>query len=143
MSTITEIQYALNILNNCEVSILHCHTQYPTLMKDANLLAIKTLKDTFDNVVGYSDHTLGIEASIGTVMLGAEIIEKHFTLSQNMTGPDHLASLEPIQLKNMIDCIRNLKRPLVNGVKDQLKTEKKKLHLLQEKSIIAKKYKER
>ncbi|WP_264531351.1 N-acetylneuraminate synthase [Flavobacterium sp. N502540] len=108
-----EIEEALNVLikfglKKEMVSILHCNTQYPTPMKDVNLKAMLSIKDKFGVNVGYSDHTLGIEVPIAAVALGAQIIEKHFTLDRTLPGPDHVASLEPYELKEMVRTIRNI-----------------------------------
>lgn len=90
------------------VSILHCNTEYPTPMKDVNLKAMLSIKEKFQTQVGYSDHTLGIEVPVAAVALGAQIIEKHFTLDKTLPGPDHVASLEPHELKEMVLAIRNI-----------------------------------
>jgi N,N'-diacetyllegionaminate synthase len=90
------------------VSILHCNTEYPTPMKDVNLKAMLSIKEKFKTQVGYSDHTLGIEVPVAAVALGAQIIEKHFTLDKTLPGPDHVASLEPHELKEMVMAIRNI-----------------------------------
>lgn len=90
------------------VSILHCNTEYPTPMKDVNLKAMLSIKEKFQTQVGYSDHTLGIEVPVAAVALGAQIIEKHFTLDKTLPGPDHVASLEPNELKEMVLAIRNI-----------------------------------
>lgn len=95
-----------------EIELLHCNTQYPTPFKDVNLNAILTIKKATAKKVGYSDHTLGIEVPIAAVALGAEIIEKHFTLNKTMEGPDHRASLNPTELKTMVDAIRNIEQAL-------------------------------
>lgn len=90
------------------VSILHCNTEYPTPMKDVNLKAMLSIKEKFQTQIGYSDHTLGIEVPVAAVALGAKIIEKHFTLDKALPGPDHVASLEPHELKEMVLAIRNI-----------------------------------
>lgn len=90
------------------ISILHCNTEYPTPMKDVNLKAMLSIKEKFQTQVGYSDHTLGIEVPVAAVALGAQIIEKHFTLDKTLPGPDHVASLEPHELKEMVVAIRNI-----------------------------------
>ncbi len=113
MSDTTEIQDAINALKEAgavpaNITILHCNTEYPTPMQDVNLKAMLNIADTFGCAIGYSDHTLGIEVPIAAVALGATIIEKHFTLDRNMEGPDHKASLEPAELKAMVDAIRNI-----------------------------------
>lgn len=100
-----------------DIILLHCTTQYPTPMQDVNLLAMKTVSESFGHPSGYSDHTLGIEIPIAAATLGATVIEKHFTLDRNMEGPDHKASLEPDELKAMISAIKNIELALGDGVK--------------------------
>jgi N,N'-diacetyllegionaminate synthase len=99
------------------ISILHCTSDYPAKFEDLNLKAIQNIADALDCKVGYSDHSVGTEVSIAAVALGAVIIEKHFTLDHNMEGPDHRASLEPEELKQMIDNIRNIEQALGDGIK--------------------------
>lgn len=113
MASLGEIEAALNVLtafgaNLAEITVLHCNTEYPTPMEDVNLKAMDTIATAFGVKVGYSDHTLGIEVPIAAVALGATIIEKHFTLDRNLPGPDHKASLEPQELKAMVQAIRNI-----------------------------------
>lgn len=105
------------------VSLMHCTTNYPCPMNEVNLQAMQTLKYAFNCKVGYSDHTMGIEIPIAAVAMGAEIIEKHFTLDQEMDGPDHKASLNPMQLKDMIAAIRNIEKALGDGIKRPNKSE--------------------
>ena len=117
MSEIDEIEQALDVLtrgglNRDDIIVLHCNTQYPTPMQDVNLRAMLDIRNRLGVRVGYSDHTRGIEVPIAAVALGAEVIEKHFTLDRNMTGPDHKASLEPDELKAMVDAIRNIESAL-------------------------------
>lgn len=117
MSTIDDIRAALSVLNDnglplSLITVLHCNTEYPTPMEDVNLLAMLHIRDTFGVRVGYSDHTKGIEVAISAVALGAEFIEKHFTLDRSMEGPDHKASLEPQELKAMVQAIRNIERAI-------------------------------
>ncbi|MGL5149165.1 MAG: N-acetylneuraminate synthase [Clostridium sp.] len=139
MCELNEIADALKVFKNSgidDISILHCNTEYPTPMKDVNLKAMLTLKDKFNVEVGYSDHTLGIEVPIAAVALGAKIIEKHFTLDKMMPGPDHVASLNPIELENMIKSIRNIEIAL--GSKDKFVTESElKNKNIARKSIVA------
>ncbi len=140
MSTLDEVESALKILKSNgagEISLLHCNTEYPTPYEDVNLLAMNTLKQRFGVKVGYSDHTLGIEVPIAAVALGAQIIEKHFTLDKNMEGPDHKASLEPNELKKMVDSIRIIEKTLGNGEKIPTKSESKNIDIAR-KSIVAK-----
>jgi len=137
MSTTDEIQDALNVLMNCEVSLLHCTTEYPCPYEDVNLKAIQTMKEKFNLPVGYSDHTQGIEISVAAVAMGAEIIEKHFTIDQNMEGPDHKASLSPQELIDLVKSIRNVEKAIGDGVKKPSPSEIKNMDIAR-KSIIAK-----
>lgn len=142
MSTIGEIEIAIEILLNSgtkknNISILHANTQYPTPMEDVNLKAMQTIGNAFNINYGYSDHTLGIEVAICAVALGAKIIEKHFTLDTTMCGPDHKASLEPYELKKMIESIRNIEVALGDGIKKVSKSEQENRIVIR-KSIVAK-----
>ena len=115
MATLDEICDALAVLETAglprsQITILHCNTEYPTPMADVNLKAMRTIADAFGTRVGYSDHTRGIEVPIAAVALGAEVIEKHFTLDRDLPGPDHRASLEPIELEAMVRAIRNIEQ---------------------------------
>jgi N,N'-diacetyllegionaminate synthase len=117
MTEMHELEEALNVLVTSgmaldKISILHCNTEYPTPFEDVNLLAMHTIREKFNVNVGYSDHTLGIEVPIAAVALGASIIEKHFTLDKELPGPDHKASLDPFELKQMVTCIRNIEKAL-------------------------------
>jgi N,N'-diacetyllegionaminate synthase len=139
MSTLEEVRFARDVLlkNGASgVSLLHCNTEYPTPFRDANLRAMITLKKEFGGTVGYSDHTLGIEVPIAAVALGAEIIEKHFTLDKNMPGPDHSCSLEPDQLKSMVRAIRNIELALGRSEKTPSESERKNISIAR-KSIVA------
>jgi len=110
------------------ISILHCNTEYPTPMKDVNLKAMQSIHTTFGVNVGYSDHTLGIEVPIAAVALGATIIEKHFTLDRTLPGPDHIASLEPIELRAMVTAIRNIELAMSgDGKKEPSESETKNI----------------
>lgn len=126
MSTLGEVEKAIEIIrkyNNQKLILLHCTTNYPCPMEEVNLKAMLTLKNAFNIEVGYSDHTLGIEVPIAAVALGAKVIEKHFTLDKNLEGPDHIASLEPNELKEMVLKIRNIEKALGNGIKKPNKSE--------------------
>jgi N,N'-diacetyllegionaminate synthase len=90
------------------VTVLHCTTEYPTPMEEVNLLAMQGIQNTFGVQVGYSDHTVGLEVSVGAVALGATVVEKHFTLDKDLPGPDHKASLNPSELKALVLAIRNM-----------------------------------
>lgn len=120
MATLGEIEEALNWIyfeGNDNVTLLHCTSNYPTLINDVNLRVMLTLKEAFKVKVGYSDHTIGIEIAIAAAALGAEVIEKHFTLDKNMEGPDHKASLEPQDLLKMVASIRNIENAFGDGIK--------------------------
>ena len=120
MANLAQVAIAYDTLQEAgvkDISILHCTTNYPCPMKEVNLRAMQTMKEAFKCRVGYSDHTMGIEVPIAAVAMGAEIIEKHFTLDRNMEGPDHKASLEPQELKYMVDCIRNTEVAFGDGIK--------------------------
>lgn len=141
MCEMEDVEAALKVLtdnglNKDKISILHCNTEYPTPFKDVNLLAMNELKERFGVKVGYSDHTKGIEVPIAAVALGAEIIEKHFTLDRNMEGPDHKASLEPDELKAMVSAIRNIELALGDGHKTVSESERKNI-VVARKSIVA------
>ena len=136
MSTLGEVEEAINIilpiLDSSHFSssahfplltLLHCVSNYPAEFSEVNLKAMLTLKEAFKLPVGYSDHTLGIEVSIAAVALGARIIEKHFTLDKNLPGPDHKSSLEPNELKEMVQSIRYIEKALGDGVKRPTKGE--------------------
>ena len=143
MSTLDEVHNALNILIESgaekeQITILHCNTEYPTPMKDVNLKAMLTIKDELGVNIGYSDHTLGIEVAISAVAMGATVIEKHFTLDRNMSGPDHAASLEPEELKAMVTAIRNIEKAMGVGEKKPSSSETKNISVVR-KSIVAKK----
>lgn len=141
MCEMDEIETAIGVLRENgtkEIKLLHCNTEYPTPFDDVNLKAMQTMRDAFGLEVGYSDHTKGIEVPIAAVAMGATIIEKHFTLSCDMEGPDHKASLEPDQLTEMVRKIRNIERALGSGKKTPSESEKKNISVAR-KSIVAKK----
>lgn len=121
-----------------KITLLHCNTAYPTPFSDANLLTIQKLKELFKISVGYSDHTIGYEATLASVALGASMIEKHFTLNNNFKGPDHKISLNPVEFKKMVNGIRNLSKSL-NVKKNKITNSEKKNINLVNKFIVAKK----
>lgn len=122
-----------------QLTILHCNTEYPTPFIDVNLRAMQSIKNEFGVKVGYSDHTKGIEVPIAAVALGAEVIEKHFTLDRNLPGPDHKVSLEPNELKTMVSAIRNIEQALGNGEKRVSPSEKKNIAIVRKSIVAAKK----
>lgn len=142
MSNVNEIDSAVRILENAGTSrtnmtIMHCTSAYPTPMVDVNLLAISTIREIMNLPVGYSDHTLGLEVPIAAVALGATVIEKHFTIDRELPGPDHKASLNPLELAEMVRMIRNLDDALGDGNKRLMPSESTNLALVR-KSIVAK-----
>lgn len=139
MCEMNEIEEALKVLKEngtSDITVLHCTTEYPAPLDEVNLNVMNTLKNEFGYPVGYSDHTKGIEVPIAAVALGAEVIEKHFTLDRNMEGPDHKASLEPAELKAMVDGIRNIEKALGTSEKKPSEIEMKN-RLVARKSIVA------
>jgi len=141
MADLTEISDALRVLGEegvgkNRVVVLHANTEYPTPFADANLRAIQTIAVEIGVRTGYSDHTQGIEAVIAAVALGACVIEKHFTLDRQMEGPDHQASIEPAELKQMVRAIRNIEMALGTGIKAPSPSEFKNIPFIR-KSIVA------
>lgn len=120
------------------LTILHCVSNYPAVIEDVNLSAMKTMEIAFGLSIGYSDHTLGIEIPIAAVALGARVIEKHFTLDRNMEGPDHRASIEPDQLKDMVKAIRNIEKAIGNGIKKPTRTEEETRNIVRRSIVTAK-----
>lgn len=139
MCVLEEIQDAIEILKgegSDDISLLHCNTQYPTPINDVNLRAMLTLKKEFGVPVGYSDHTQGIEVALAAVAMGATIIEKHFTLDKKMYGPDHKASLEPKELKAMVEGVRKVECALGSEQKQVSASESENIYAAR-KSIVA------
>jgi len=142
MSTIHEIQRSINILvkngtAKKNISLLQCNTAYPSPFVDANLKVINKFQKKFQLNIGYSDHTLGIEASIAAVALGAKIIEKHFTINKKLVGPDHKASLDPDEFANMVKAIRNVEVAL-GSKKFVTKSEKKNVNAARKSIVVVK-----
>lgn len=128
MATLGDIEAALDVLEQAgtaraQITVLHCTTEYPTPMNEVNLRAMQSIHAAFGLAVGYSDHTPGIEVAIAAVAMGATVIEKHFTLDRNLPGPDHKASLEPVELKCMVAAIRNIEVALGDGIKRLTQSE--------------------
>lgn len=120
MSTLGEVEDAVRVLGlaGCkQLTLLHCVTEYPAPYDEVNLQAMQTLRMAFGLPVGYSDHTPGIEIAVAAVALGAVVIEKHFTLDRSLPGPDHAASLEPDELREMVTAIRHVEAALGTGIK--------------------------
>ena len=141
MSSLKEIWEALGIIKaqgRKDIVLLHCVTGYPIKPEEANLKVMQTLKETFNLPVGFSDHTLGIAIPIAAVALGACAIEKHFTLNKKFTGPDHKASLEPDEFKEMVEAIRQVEKALGNGIRKLIRNEEK-IKVSVRRSIVAKK----
>lgn len=141
MCEMDDVRAAMNVLINNgvqrdQITILHCNTEYPTPYEDVNLRAMLELQKEFQCRVGYSDHTKGIVVPIAAVAMGASVIEKHFTLNRNMEGPDHRASLEPDELIDMVNAIRNIEQALGSGKKVVSNSERKNIAIAR-KSIVA------
>ena len=132
MANLDEVQDALEVLINAgapreRITVLHATTEYPCPIEEVNLRAMQTIHVAFGVKVGYSDHTQGIEVPIAAAAMGACVIEKHFTLDRTMEGPDHKASLEPDELKAMVQAIRHIEQALGDGVKRPSESEQKNI----------------
>jgi N,N'-diacetyllegionaminate synthase len=140
MSTLDEVGQALDWIyevdDKIDITLLHCTTCYPTEVCDVNLMAMKTMGREFGLSVGYSDHTLGIEISIAAAVLGADVIEKHFTLDKNMYGPDHRMSLEPDELRKLVSSIGNIEKAYGDGIKKPVECESANI-IPARKSVVA------
>lgn len=141
MCELKEVERAVEILiengtKKENISVFHCNTEYPTPFEDVHLNAMLSLKDHLGVKVGYSDHTKGIEVALAAVALGGTIIEKHFTLDNNMEGPDHSASLNPEELKKMVSGIRNIEKCLGSFEKKPSPSELKNRDIAR-RSIVA------
>lgn len=151
MATVTEVENAIKVLTGThhstpsgfkptitrgDIIVLHCNTQYPTPYRDVNLRAMQTMAELLFVKTGLSDHSLGIEVPIAAAAMGACVIEKHFTLSREMAGPDHKASLEPDELKTMVTSIRHIEEALGDGVKRITDSERPNIEIAR-KSIVA------
>ena len=141
MAVIGEIEAAINVLEEAgtprsDLTVLHCTTEYPTPMQEVNLRAMQSIAVSFGVAVGYSDHTQGVEVAIAAVAMGAKVIEKHFTLSRDLPGPDHKASLEPKELKAMVVGIRNIEVAMGDGVKRLTLSEERNKPIAR-KSLVA------
>jgi N,N'-diacetyllegionaminate synthase len=139
MSTLGEVEEAVHVLQAAgtkHLTLLHCVTEYPAPYAEVNLRAMRTLELAFGLPVGYSDHTPGIDIAIAAVALGAKVIEKHFTLDRSLPGPDHIASLEPVELQQMVTAIRHVEAALGTGIKGPAPCELPNLSVAR-KSVVA------
>ena len=141
MCNLGEIEEAIDAMETAGlprdlITVLHCNTEYPTPLRDVNLNAMISIKTAFGVAVGYSDHTLGIEVPIAAVALGATVIEKHLTLSRDMPGPDHKASLEPTEFAAMVRSVRNIELAMGSGIKRPSESERKNIPIAR-KSLVA------
>jgi len=141
MSTLGEIETSVNVMKENgalgKIILLHCVSEYPSPLNESNLRAMNTLRTAFNCPVGFSDHTKGIKASAWAVALGACVIEKHFTISRKLDGPDHSSSLEPEEFKKLVNDIRKVEAALGDGIKRPAESEKKNKMFMQ-KSLVAK-----
>ena len=127
MSSLADVEISINALREggtTDITVLHCTTNYPCPYNEVNLRAMITLKEAFHLPIGYSDHTVGREVAVAAVALGAKIVEKHFTLSSSMQGPDHAASTDPKEFTSLVNAIRNVEACLGNGIKAPTSSEK-------------------
>ncbi|MDE6061893.1 MAG: N-acetylneuraminate synthase family protein, partial [Duncaniella sp.] len=141
MSTLDEVSAAVGVLvsggiDRKDIYLLHCTTQYPTPYSDVNLRAMDALRSLDVGGVGYSDHTLGIEVPVAAAALGAQVIEKHFTLDKSLPGPDHRASLDPTELAAMVKAVRHIEEALGSGDKTVAESERPNIEVAR-KSIVA------
>lgn len=138
MATLEEIEETVDFIDDKvpELTIMHCVTSYPAKIEETNLNFIKTLEKKFNHSIGFSDHSLGIELPIAAVALGAKVIEKHFTIDKNLKGPDHKASLESKEFKEMVDSIRNVEKGMGSFNKN-LSEDEKEIKKLVRKSIVS------
>jgi N,N'-diacetyllegionaminate synthase len=140
MATLREVEEALQVIQDQgvkDIILLHCVTSYPAMAKDINLKAMETLSVAFNLPVGLSDHTVGITIPIAAVALGACVIEKHLTLDRKLPGPDHRASLEPEELRQMIEAIRDVENAMGDGIK-RLTEKEEEIKKAARRSIVAK-----
>ncbi|MGB1287808.1 MAG: N-acetylneuraminate synthase family protein [Aggregatilineales bacterium] len=127
MADMEEVNTTINRLRSVQgdfaLALLHCVSNYPSQPADSNLSVMLPMREQFNVPVGWSDHTMGHDVTVAAVALGAELIEKHITLDRDMPGPDHRASLEPIELIKMMEAIRNIEAALGNGIKKPVPAE--------------------
>jgi len=139
MATVGEVEDAVNLIRdngNDQIILMHCVSNYPTKFEESNIRVMKTLKDIFQVPVGFSDHSLGIVAPMAAIALGADIVEKHYTLDRELPGPDHSLSIEPKELEDLVKNARIIESALGNGVKTITEAELKTRELAR-RSIVA------
>lgn len=141
MANLGDIEAAIKAIEDLgtersKITVMHCTTEYPTPMEEVNLNAMQNIGSAFGVNIGYSDHTAGIEIAMAAVALGAQVIEKHFTIDRNLPGPDHRASLEPAELRSMVTGIRNIEKALGDGIKRPTVSELKNIPIAR-KSLVA------
>jgi N-acetylneuraminate synthase/N,N'-diacetyllegionaminate synthase len=140
MANLGEIEDAITTIKsvgNDNIILLHCNSLYPTPVEIVNLKAIETMKNAFNVPVGFSDHTLGIHIPVAAVVMGACVIEKHFTLDRNLLGPDHSFAIEPAELNEMVRCIRDIEKAKGNGIKEKSELESEEMYVKARRSIHA------
>jgi len=139
MATLEEVEEAVSVIRkqgNEQIILLHCVTSYPASIDTLNLAAMATIRESFSKPVGFSDHTVGITASIAAVALGASVIEKHFTVDKTLPGPDHKASLEPEELTKLVEAIREVESAIGDGKKVPVDSEQE-MRRVARKSVVA------
>lgn len=141
MANLGEIEDALHTIkavSSADIALLHCSSLYPAPVEAVNLKAMKTMQHAFNVPVGFSDHTMGIHIPLAAVAMGASIIEKHFTLDRNLPGPDHSFAIEPDELKDMVQCIREIEAAQGSGIKEKSELEGEEMYVKARRSIHAK-----
>ncbi len=136
MSTLEELDAAVEVLGKDRLTLMHCHTAYPSRFEDVNLRCIATLRDRYEVDVGFSDHTPGVAASVAAVALGASVIEKHFSVNKSLPGPDQKMSLDPGEFQELIEAIRHTEQALGDGAK-RLSTSEREIRDVYGKGIVA------
>ncbi|RCX19070.1 N-acetylneuraminate synthase [Fontibacillus phaseoli] len=137
MSDIEEVESSVQNIVSSPLALLHCTSEYPAPLNEVNLLAMKTMENKFNKVVGFSDHTEGNEAAISAVALGAKIIEKHFTLDRGLEGPDHRASMEPKEFKGFVNSLRQVEQLLGDGIKRIMPSEQSTKSVARKSIVVA------
>ena len=138
MSTISEIQDVVDVYSKKNLTLMHCVSNYPCKDESLNMRVMNTLENKFNTSVGYSDHSEGNYAALLSIALGSSVIEKHFTLDKNLNGPDHLASSNPQEFKNLVKSIRKAEKMMGSSIK-AIQLEEKEMRLVSRKSITLKK----